>query len=207
MEFSILPAEEYAYVRFLNAVYNNEGIDIYIDGELAYSNLKYMEFTEYKRMGRGSITIEVFEPGTTTNPLYRSRNPLRKDIIYTGAFTGVGNTMTMQFVIDDKRSETVPGSHIRFIDLTPEGLRFDIYLDNEKVVTDLTFLVTSDYVTTTPGQHNLKIKIQGQDDAVITHPQLFLRPGTFYAGYIIGTYTEANNDLLVLIPLEGTTYI
>ncbi|MEA4815728.1 hypothetical protein SDC9_165088 [bioreactor metagenome] len=206
MEYNIRQESGYAYIRFLNAVYGSPGIKIYVNGEIFYDNLQYPDFTEYIKVPSGSHLVEVYTVGSE-NQSYKNEIMLLDSMIYTGSFTGIDTEMTMLLVGDEPRDVKAPGAHLRFIDLTPEGIDFDIYLDEERIITDLEFMEVSNYISVNSGFHTLEVKIAGQSKSVISHPQLLLKYAKYYAVYIVGTYTEEENNLLVLIPLEGTTYI
>ena len=58
-------------VRMFNALPNNTSVDIYSNGKLIFSDLKYKEFTSYSYGMAGKQNIDIYEAGTKDKPIIR----------------------------------------------------------------------------------------------------------------------------------------
>ena len=66
----IIPVVRYGYIKFFNSNSSGESIDIYINGTIAVSNLKFREYTEYFSGTAGNYRITVYSAGKRNRKLF-----------------------------------------------------------------------------------------------------------------------------------------
>lgn len=197
-----------SYVRFLHANPYAPPVDIYVNGRKVASNLAYRDFTEYMRVFPGFYRVAVFAAGTTEDPVLVTRLNVMKDRIYTVAVIGTADAPSVEVITDRKRNLNPNRSYIRFIQLSPNAPKMDVYVDDRLVLKDLDYEEGSRYLGLEPGEHSITLKCTALEPecTLLKDPSAVLKGGNAYAVYIVG---DINNPpgLQVLIPLEGTSYL
>ncbi len=81
------------------------------------------------------------------------------------------------------------GTKIRFINTSYQLPPFDIYLDNNKIFTYLTFKLATAYFDISPGLHEIKI-VRNSDSELLIKDTIRLDSNRFYNVQISGTFTK-----------------
>ena len=61
--------ENYSLVRALHAVVGGDTVDIYLNGNPFFYNIKFTDFTPYVYVPEGKYTVEVFPRDQKENPI------------------------------------------------------------------------------------------------------------------------------------------
>ena len=206
-EIPIIPGITlFSYIRFFNAYPSVGSVDIYVNGRKVASNLLYRQFTEYLKAFPGYYRVAVFRAGTTTDPLSVSYINLIGYRIYTAAVTGLGTNVSLEMINDNRRFLQENAAYIRFVQLSANAPRMDVYLDDSLVLSDLNYREVSRYMSVAPGSHNLKLREYFSGAVLLEDPDVTVEGGKAYTIYVVGDMTD-RVGLQVVIPLEGTTYL
>lgn len=197
----------YSYIRFLNAVPNNSSVDIYMNGRLTVSGLKYQQFTEYYKALPGTYTIEVYLANTKGNPLVIKKFSISANEIYTVAVVSIPPDIGVTIIGDTTHTKNNSFANMRFVNLSPDSGPVNVYVDKIPVVYDLTYLEVSNYLRLTPGKHTITISTTDTNKTVVSHPQVYLRGGNYYTTYVVGLMDKVPDGIEILIPLEGASYL
>jgi hypothetical protein len=182
-------------------------VDVYVNGKLVVSNLKYQDFTEYLAAKPGSYIIQLFPAGTHDEQLLEMHITLGEGSIYTQAIIGTVNDISLELFEDMPVAEKDEDyAYMRFINLSPSDDGLNISVDNTPVVYDLRFTEVTDYLQLTPGKHTMKINLTSNGRQVVSHPNLVLKPKYSYTCYAVG-FADEKPYIEVVIPLEGPSYI
>ena len=171
----------FSYIRFFNAYPGAGSVDIYVNGRKVASNLLYRNFTEYMKAFPGYYRVAVFRAGTTESPLTVSYINLIGYRIYTAALTGTEGNVSLEMINDNRRFLQGNMAYVRFVQLSANAPRMDVYLDDSLVLSDLNYKEVSRYMAVVPG-------------------------GKAYTIYVVGDMND-RVGLQVVIPLEGASYL
>ncbi len=196
-----------SFVRFLNAIPNTPdmAVDIYVNRKLVVKNLKYEDFTEYVPTRSGVHTIQIYPAGNDTEQLVDMQVTFEPKHIYTATAIGTIDNIEVE-VFDDKYMKDSPNCvYMRFINLSPDSLGVNIYIDDIPVVYELEYTEVTDYLKLSAGKHTMVIETE-DGTRLVTHPNMVLKEGNIYTSYIVGL-TKGEPFIQVLIPLDGSSYI
>ena len=204
-------SNNFIYMRLLNASPDSPAFDVYINNKIYASAFKYRDFTEYFSGQPGTYNIKIYPANNKTNLLIDRNIDLYKNNIYTVALMGLydlGN-LDINLISDHSRNTSKRYAYIRFVNLSPTSDELDIKLNNNLVVSDLSYGTQTNYLELEPKIYNLKVYLQAenQETLILQNPQMRLSANKIYSGYIIGTYNKDSNKMQILLPLEGATYI
>ena len=196
----------YSYLRFFHAYPYTGAVDIYVNGRKVVSSLTYRNFTEYMKAFPGYYRVAVFKAGTVTNPLFVNYMNLIGYRIYTAAITGPSGSPTLEMINDNRRFLRKDTAYVRFVQLSANAPRLDVYLDDSLVISDLNYKEVSRYMALRPGSHNIKLRDYFSGAVLMEDPDMTVEGGKAYTVYIVGDIND-RVGLQVIIPLEGTSYL
>lgn len=201
-----VPEESLAYLRFFHALPTDPEIpvDVYVNQKLVAEGLRYQDFTHYLPARPGYYSVQVFETGTTGNPLLSVSLPLQAEEVVTAAIVGTPENIGLQAYSDFPKDTAEGKAALRFTNLSQTPV--SIYLDNRPVVFDLSFGEVTDFLSFAPGHHTMIIKDAATNRTLITHPSLQLKKDDFYTAFVIGK-TTGRPGPEVVIALEGISYL
>ncbi|MGL4790739.1 MAG: DUF4397 domain-containing protein [Anaerotignaceae bacterium] len=206
-----LPPEfvpEKSYIRFLHALPNNPliNVEIYVNKRLIFKNFKYQDFTEYLPAKPGSYIIQIYPTGNIKDLLLDMRITLEAYEIATAAVIGTAADVMLEVFSDFPHEIDKSKAFMRFMNLSPDKIPVDIYVDNEPIVYNLAFTEVTEYIEFTPGKHTLKVLLSDTKKVMIDHPNMVLKGGNYYSGYVVG-FIQGRPLMEILIPLEGSSYL
>lgn len=202
------PNSSKAYLRFLHALPNDPAInvDIYVNRKLIVKNFKFEDFTEYIPVMAGTYIIQIFPTGNRIEQLLDIRITIQNEEIATAAIVGTVSAVELEVFSDFPRPIDPDYAFMRFINLSPDSGGVNIYVDDTPVVYDLDFMEVTDYLSLFPGRHTMKVELADSKQIVVSHPNMVLKGGNFYATYVVG-FAYGRPYIEVLIPLEGASYL
>lgn len=199
------------YLRILNAVPGYLTFDVYINDKIYVSGLSYKNFSDYFSLSDQNYNFKIYVSGNRTNLLFEKDIDLYAQKIYTLAIIGEYNLSSFNLeLIDDRLHETNKNfSYIRFINLSPTLMEVDILLNNQLIISNLSYSTYSNYLELAPNIYNLKVYESdlNQNNLILQNPNMKLNPSKIYSAYIVGTYQSNFNQTQILLPLEGATYL
>ncbi len=200
--------ENGSYIRFLHAAYNAPAIDIFINDVPIVKDLSYRNFSQYYKASAGFYNVKIYPAGNKNLILLEETIELTKNNIYTLAVMGMydANGIELNLIADHLRDIDKNYSYIRFINLSPSLENVDVVLNDKLEISQLSYGTVSSYLEMKPGKYNFKAYSSEQDKLVLENPNMILNAGKIYSGYIVGINNTKNN-LQILIPLEGATYL
>ncbi|PGT91596.1 MULTISPECIES: DUF4397 domain-containing protein [Bacillaceae] len=178
--------QQNSFIRVFHASPDAPGVDVYVNGNKAITNLVFQETTDYLQLPYGRYTIEVYPTGETTQPVLREQLSLTRNTYYTVAATGrVANLKLNVFV--DKPYVSPNQAKVRFIHLSPGAPNVDIAVQGGKVLfPNVPYEKATDYLTLSPLTVNLEVRVAGTNNVVLTIPQVQLKAGKTYTAVAVG---------------------
>lgn len=160
-------------VRFYSLIENTGGINIYVNGTLSASGLKFEEYTNYMPLAPGIYTVSFYAAGEEEQLLAEYK-------LHT--FAGMGSTIAISgtdgaYIVTDI-SGSAPKcyyntAYIRLIQLSETSPAMDIYVDGILVITGLSFREVSAYVGVPSGVHSIKAVAVGTAIIIIDEAHNF----------------------------------
>ena len=190
-------------VRIFHASPQAPEVDVYVDGNLAFSDLGFKEFTKYVYLDEGNHKVEVYLAGTKENPVISQIVDVPDGEMITVAATGNLDDLSLLAIPDDVSKEMSDSySTFRVIHLSPDAPAVDILEGEETLFEDIKFREGTEYIEVEPGKHNVKIALSS-DGKVVLPLEITLNPNRIYTIYVVG---DAAN-LSAIQSVDGNTYI
>jgi hypothetical protein len=198
---ALKPIAGHAEVRFLHASPDAPGVDIYVDGKKAVSNLTYENVTHYASVESGRHRIQVFPTGKTAGALIDTAANLKPGAHYTVAVAGRLKEIR-PVVVEDQKGGTKPGfARLKVVHLSPMGPAVDVTLPTGKVLLGhLTYKEKSPYLQVAPGVRDLDVRMAGKQNVLLRAEKLRFEPNTTYTLYVLG---HAGQRMVPLLLQEG----
>lgn len=196
-----------SYIRLFHASPDAPPVDIYANGKILASNLKFKNFTQYLPVSPGSYNIKAFAAGTKTRPVIDTKVSISKNTIVTVAAAGLLSNISLYF-IPETIDRVSPGrAYVRFAHLSPNAPSVDVTLaDGKTLFNNVEFKEYTKYLEVKPGNLTLLVKPSDTNKTVLTIPNIVLRPNRFYTVYAVGLLGKTP-PLQALIPLDGISYL
>lgn len=189
-------------IRMFNALPANEAIDIYVDGNLLASNLKYKEFSPYTYMTKELTKLDVYKAGEKTNPIIRTSIRLPLEQIFTIALTGNKGQETALVVEDDIEQTTAPNNAIgRVVNLAPNIPIADVLFNNTPGVNGVDYRDETPYVYLPIGKYNVEVR-ETESGNNITTGVFEFKAERIYTTYIVGDLPNTQ----LINSVDGNTY-
>ena len=200
--------ENMCYLRFFQASYNAPALDIFINDVPVVKDFVYKNFTEYYKARAGNYNVKIYPAGNRDLIVLDANIELYPNNIYTLAIMGLYNFngIEINLIADHLRNIDENYSYIRFINLSPSLQNLDVVLNNRLEISELSYGTVSGYLELVPGKYNFKAYSSEKKKLVLENPNMVLNAAKIYSGYIVGINNK-NNNLQILIPLEGATYL
>ena len=96
------------------------------------------------------------------------------------------------------------GAYVRVVHASPDAPNVDVWVDGERVLTDVPFTAVSDYLALPAGSYNVQVTATGSTDPVI-EADLALEAGTSYTVAAIGALADISATVLTddRAPVDG----
>ncbi|MGL5347525.1 MAG: DUF4397 domain-containing protein [Peptostreptococcaceae bacterium] len=189
-------------VRMFNALPENVSVDIYVNGELLYSNVKYKEFTTYAYGEVGNIKIDVYNTGTKSNPLIRGTVRIPAEQIFTIALTGNKGEEALLVLEDDITQQPSKESAInKIVNLSPDLPEADVNFNDTPSASNISYRDETLYAYLPPGKYKITVE-ESETEYEVTEGVFEFKAERIYTIYIIGN--PPNVELIQSV--DGNTY-
>ena len=190
-------------LRIFQAVPQIQSVDVYINEKLLFSNLQFTQFSGYLKLKEGEYRIDIFEAGTTLQPIISSILDLEKGQILTVASIGNLEDLSLLVIndsVDKKTSLNV--SCIRFVHLSYNTPSVDVLVNNKTLVENLNFKQNISYVDIVPDPYNIEVILNENKESVLAFGAR-LNANRIYTIYILGELP----NLRAIQSVDGNTYL
>ena len=190
-------------VRVFHAAPQAPAVDVYVNDSLAFSNLEYLNFTDYVPLQAGEYKIDVYVAGTSENPVISQMVDVPEGEMITVAATGNLEDLSLLIIVD--HANQVPSddfSTFRIIHLSPNAPAIDVLIDGDDLISDIKFREGSSYVNIYPGTYKLRI-VLNSDKSTVLPIKVKFNPDRIYTLYIVGDVP----NLAAIQSVDGNTYL
>jgi hypothetical protein len=190
------PTSSNANVKVIHASPDAPGVDLFVDGTVAKSNLMFPENTGYLTVAAGSRNVKVNVTGTSTSVI-NATLPLSENTSYSVFAIDVVSKLTTLVIVDNLTAPAAGNAHVRFIHLSPNAPAVDIAVTGGAVVwSKKSFKEYSDFTPLPAGTYNLEVRIAGTTTVVLPLPGITLESGKIYTVFAKGLVGETGSKAL-----------
>lgn len=174
-------------IRFLHGIPTAPAVDVYLDGEVAFKNLKFSDITCYENISPGKYKVKVYAAGTYDKPLINKEIDILPNKTSTISIVTLTDSIDI-FVLNDtaiKKEST--SCALRFIHLSPNTPLLSLLLPNDIVLfSNVEYLESTGYYTLSPAIYDFKVSFSGSSGLYKYINNKTMNSGKAYTIYIIG---------------------
>lgn len=207
MGMSLVPASaQTARVRVVHASADAPAVDVLVDGNVAFQNLKFKDYTNYTPVPAGMRMLALNVAGTSTTALQLPFT-LANGVSYTFyAFGKLENyTLTIIGTGDDPVAPAMDSVKVRVVHGASTAPPVDIFvtepyaaLPGAPLLSNVPFTAASHYLTVPAGAYQARIAPTGTKTVAIDSRRLQLTGGTVRTVVAIDGTDGKSFELLVL---------
>lgn len=197
-----------AQVRVAHLSPDAPNVDVYVDGEVALSDVPYQTVSDYLSLPAGSYALEVRPAGAAadSDPVIQADATVEAGQAYTVAAVGLLADIAAQVYVDDLAAPPEGQAKVRVIHAAPDVPAVDVGVagqaPDQALVTDLSFPDASDYLAVPADTYDLEVRPTGTSDVAVPVSGLTLEAGTVYTAIAVGS--GADVTVLPVVDAAGT---
>lgn len=182
-------AEGDACVSVVHASPDAPNVDIYVDGNLAVSNLGFGWWTEWVALPAGDHQVQVTPTGEAADAaVIDATLTLEDGKAYQVAATGFVAEIAPQVYEIDLSNMSADMARVQVMHAVPDAPAVDIALTGGDVlIPGLEFPMASDVLDVPAGTYDLEVRLGGTTDVALPLPGVELNANTLYQVYAIGS--------------------
>jgi len=192
------PVSGISYVRVAHASPDAPAVDVTLFGGLLtlVKDLSFGDTSEYRALPTGSFTAEI-RPAGGGDPVADVELELESETSYTAYANGYlspddepdGEPFSVLAALDGE-DQPDPTGRVRVAHASPDAPNVDLFLADERVLSDVPFRAVSDYLEVPAGTATAKLTAAGDEETVVFEGDLPIEAGTDYTVAAIGELSE-----------------
>lgn len=198
-----------SYIRILNAAPNSDDVDIYINGNLIFSEIRYKNFTPYTPTSPGNYEIEIYESGNKENLIHNHSLTIAGGNAGTLVITGLMPKIMILAVFEDPTEQVGKGnSKFRVAHISPTTSPVDVNVNTVKMIEEIPFGKRTNYAEVPSGIYDFAIeenefdRIDKSKDIKISN-KIEIKNEKIYTLYVVGDFPNVE----IIQSLDLTTYM
>jgi hypothetical protein len=182
-------AEGDACVSIVHASPDAPNVDIYVDGNLALSNLAFGWWSGWLALPAGEHQVQVTPTGAAAaDAVIDATLDLEAGVAYQVAATGFVAEIAPQVYVIDPSGVEDGNARVTVMHTVPDAPAVDVAITGGDVlIPGLTFPNMSDALDVPAGPYDLEVRVGGTEDVVLPLPGVELAANTLYNVYAIGS--------------------
>ncbi len=188
MAASPAAAQDQARVRVVHASPDAPNVDVWVDGEAAFTNAPFKGITDYAALSAGSHSVMVVPAGETEPAVIEADLDLTGGTDYTVVAVGTLENIEPLVLQDNNAAPAAGKAHVRFVHASPDAPAVDVAVaDGGPVLfSNVAFKGTGDYTPVDAGSYDLEVRLAGSDTVALSVPGVALDAGTVYTVFAMG---------------------
>jgi Domain of unknown function (DUF4397) len=180
------------YIRTSHLAPDAPSVDVYLNGQKTFSDVKFKSVTDYLPIADGSYDVAVYRVGQTTNPIVDARDVPIQDATYTILAAGFGpGKSTSTVVFEDWIAPIENRVRLRVINASPDTPNLELALPGGlHLLPDVIFKTASRYYTLPANTYDLAIRVGTRNEFVIR--DLRLERGKVYTAFVVGRRADGS---------------
>ncbi|MFN7545286.1 MAG: DUF4397 domain-containing protein [Acidobacteriota bacterium] len=204
---SLMPAAaQTARVRVVHASSDAPAVDVLVDGNVAFQNLRFKDYTDYTPVPSGTRTFALNVAGTTTTALSLPFNLMAGQVYTFYAFGKLANSsLTIIGTGDELTPPAIGFTKVRIVHGASTAPPVDIFvtppfvtLPSAPLLTAVPFIASSGYLTVPAADYQARVTPTGGRTVVIDSRRLTLTPRAVRTIVAVDGPTNGTFELIVL---------
>jgi hypothetical protein len=176
-----------ASVRVIHASPDAPAVDIWIDGNVAISDVAFAEVTDYADLAPSTYNVQVSPTGATEPIVIDADLELAADTDYSVAAVGTLENIEPLVLVDNNAAPAEGMAHVRFVHASPDAPAVDIAVTGGPVLfSNIEFKGVGDYLPVDAGTYDLEARVAGTETVALSVPGVALEAGTVYTIWAMG---------------------
>jgi hypothetical protein len=196
-----------AKVRVLHASPDAPAVDVYVNGDVALSNVPFFTASDYLDLPAGTYQIQVTPTGAdVSSAVIDASATIEAGMAYTIAATGEVANIQPTIIVDDLSAPASGQAKVRVYHFSPDAPAVDVKLaDGTTLISGLAFPDASDYLEVPAGSYDLQVTPAGDSAVVIDLAGTTLEAGNIYSVFATNVVASITPELAVSSPVAATT--
>lgn len=195
-----------ARVRVVHASSDAPAVDVLVDGNVAFQNLRFKDYTNYTNVPAGSRTFALNVAGTTTTALSLPFNLMAGQTYTFYAFGKLANSsLTIIGTGDELTPPDMNSTKVRIVHGASTAPAVDIFvtepfvtLPTTPLLTAVPFIASSGYLTVPAADYQARVVPTGTRTVAIDSRRLTLTRGAVRTVVAVDGPTNGTFELIVL---------
>ena len=184
---SALAQSDMARVRVVHASPDAPAVDVWVNGNVAFSNAPFKGITDYAALDTGSYQVQVTPTGATEPVVIDATLDLAGGTDYTVVAVGQLANIEPLVLVDNNSAPAAGKAHVRFVHASPDAPAVDIAVTGGPVLfSNVPFKGVGDYLPVDAGTYDLEARVAGTQDVALSVPGVQLNEGTVYTIFAMG---------------------
>ena len=184
---SALADSHMARVRVVHASPDAPAVDVWVNGNVAFSNAPFKGITVYAALDTGSYQVQVTPTGATEPVVIDATLDLAGGTDYTVVAVGQLANIEPLVLVDNNSAPAAGKAHVRFVHASPDAPAVDIAVTGGPVLfSNVPFKGVGDYLPVDAGTYDLEARVAGTQDVALSVPGVQLNEGTVYTIFAMG---------------------
>lgn len=194
--------EKYSLVRFLHAVPGEGTVDVYLNKDPFFYNMRFTKFSPYVYVPEGKYLLQIFKRDEKSKPIFENEIIIEGGHLLTTAFAGDDKNSDILVIEEDTEAPESIESKVRFVNLIPNSIDVNVYLDGEIFVEESDFQDISDYKLVVPKTYRLEVELT-ENKQLIRKLRITINQSRIYTLYAIGN----KPNFQIFQSLDGATFL
>jgi LPXTG-motif cell wall-anchored protein len=184
---SALAQSDMARVRVVHASPDAPAVDVWVNGNVAFSNAPFKGITDYASLATGSYQVQVTPTGASEPIVIDATLDLAGGTDYTVVAVGQLANIEPLVLVDNNSAPAAGKAHVRFVHASPDAPAVDIAVTGGPVLfSNVPFKGVGDYLPVDAGTYDLEARVAGTEDVALSVPGVQLSEGTVYTIFAMG---------------------
>lgn len=190
-----------ALVRILHAAQDVPPVDVYVNGNVVLTDVRYLQVSGYLEVPVGSQNVALAPAGTSAaEAVFSTALDIAADKTYSVVAVN-DNGVKAQVVNDDLAALPAGKARLRFIHGSPDAPGVNVALgDSAPLFNNVAYGDASDYTLVDAGIYALKLTAADSDAAVLALPNTELKAGVVYDVVAAGNLAQLRAQILTARP-------
>lgn len=201
-------AEGKAMVRVVHASPDAPAVDVYVNGNAAFTNLTFPKATDYAELAPGTYTINVFASSAkgSGTPAIAVPNLTLEAKPYTVVAIGQLANIKPLLLVDNLAKPAAGKAHVRFVHASPDAPAVDITTSDGTVLfPNIAFGKATDFTPVAAGTYHLQARAAGTSTVALDVPGVELQDGGIYTIFATGLLNGSPKLAATVVTYQAAT--
>jgi LPXTG-motif cell wall-anchored protein len=200
-----LAQDNQARVRVIHTSPDAPAVDIWVNGNVAFSNIPFTNVTDYASLDPNTYNVQVSPTGATEPIVIDADLDLAAGTDYSVAAVGLLANIEPLVLVDNNSAPAAGKAHVRFVHTSPDAPAVDIAVTGGPVLfSNVAFKGASDYLPVDAGTYDLEARLAGTETVALSVPGVALEEGKVYTIWAMGLV--GGEPALTAVPSVDASY-